>query len=182
MMSSDQNIANVGERDVAVNAVVGATSAKTRREELPGDAHPQRIALCPAGSVFGPEPSLALMVVLLAVGACFAPWVVHGWLWFGLVATTMTLRVGYDALALWRSRAECTPVLLLPEEGLRGREGQTIRVPLAIIGSTRLTSPSEVRATLMPMTQESENAIHVNGSPQLLKLEPSDSAQQVSPS
>jgi uncharacterized protein (DUF58 family) len=182
MMSSDQNIANVRERDVAVNAVVGATSAKTHRDERTCDAHPQRIALCPAGSVFGPEPSLALMVVLLAVGACFAPWFAHGWLWFGLVATAMTLLAGYDALALWRSRAECTPVLLLPEEGLRGREGQAIRVPLAIIGSARLSSPSVVRATLMPMTQENENAIHVNGSPQLLKLEPSDSAQQVSPS
>jgi len=138
----------------------------------------RRLALRPAGTLFNPEESLAWVMGLLALGACIAPLLGRGWLWFELVVTTVALLVCYDALALWLARKECAPVLLLPEKGLRGREGQTIHVPLALTGSARRRPCREVRMAIMPATPESEAAIRVKLEPQRLKLEQPDSAEE----
>ena len=113
----------------------------------------------------------------LALLACIAPYPRHGWLWFDLIVTTVSLVVGYEALSLWPSRRESTPVLLLPAKGLRGREGQTIGVPLALTGSGRHPR-REVRVGIMPATQESDGAIRVKREPQQLMLEQSNPAEK----
>ncbi|HEX2716014.1 MAG TPA: DUF58 domain-containing protein [Candidatus Acidoferrales bacterium] len=135
------------------------------------DKPPHQVALRPAGTLFSPAELLAWVLGLLGVAACVAPWLARGWLWLGLIAATVALLACYDALALWLARAELTPVLLLPEKGLRGREGQTIQVPLALSGSGRRRLRSEVRVAIMPATQESETAIRVSSESQWLKLE-----------
>src|SRR5207248_566138 len=135
------------------------------------DKSPQPIGLSPAGTLFSPAESLAWVLGLLAVGACIAPWLARGWLWLEMIAAAMGLLACYDALALWRSRGEFAPVLLPAEKGLGGREGQTIQVPLALTGSGRRGPHSEVRAAIMPATEESETAMRVRGGPQRLKLE-----------
>ena len=130
----------------------------------------QRIALQPAGKLFSPAGSLVWMIGLLGVMACITPWIAGGWVWFELIATTVALVAAYDALTLWLTREECAPVLLRPEKGLRGREGQTMQVPLALTGSGRRRLRSEVRVAVMPATPESETAIRVKSEPQELKL------------
>src|SRR5262249_33986037 len=110
------------------------------------------------------------MIGLLAVGASIAPWIAHGWLCFGLIFTTVVLLVSYDGLTLWFVRREYAPVLLLPEKGLRGGEGQIIQIPLALTSSGRRPLRSEVRVAIMPATAESETAIQIKGDPQWLKL------------
>ena len=97
----------------------------------------RRLALRPAGTRFSPEFSLPWAMGFLALGACIAPWPRHGWLWFEVIVAVLALLASYDALALWRTRQEGTPILLCPDKGLRGREGQHIQVPLALMGSGR---------------------------------------------
>src|SRR5439155_1309871 len=60
---------------------------------------------------------------------------------------------------------------LPPGKGLRGREGQTIKIPLALTGPGRRRLRSEVRVAVMPSTPESETATRVKSDPQRLKLE-----------
>src|SRR5215475_6707477 len=167
--TEDKKSAIAGARSAASVAEVEAAAAPTRRNLLFHDKSARRIALRPAGALLSPEESLAGVIGLLGAGACLAPWLAHGWLWFVLIATTVALLACYDALALWLSREECAPVLLLPEKGLRGREGQTLQVPLALAGSGRRQLCSEVRVAIMPATQESEAAIRVESEPQWLK-------------
>ena len=132
----------------------------------------QRIALLPAGTQFSPEVWLAWVVGLLALGACIAPWLRHGWLWFELIVTAVALLVCYDAFMLWRTRQEGAPILLPGEKGLRGREGQTIQVPLAFIAAAgQRPKWHDVRVGVMPSTRESEEAIRVKGEPQRLRFE-----------
>ena len=135
------------------------------------DKAPQHVAFRPAGALFSPMESLAWVMGVLAVGACIAPWLAYGWLWLELIAASVALLACYDAIALWLARQEFVPVLLPPEKGLRGREGQTIQVPLALTGSGRRRLRSEVRVAIMPATQESETAIRVRGGPRRMKLE-----------
>ena len=116
------------------------------------------------------------IIGLLGVGACIVPWFARGWLWFGLIATPVALLACYDAIALWLTREECAPVLLQPEKGLRGREGQTIRVSFALTGSGRRWLHNDIRVAITPATQNSETAIRVKDDPQRLKLEQPDSA------
>jgi uncharacterized protein (DUF58 family) len=136
----------------------------------------RRIALRPVGTLFSPEVSLAWVMGFLATGACIAPLLRHGWLWFELIETAVMLLVCCDAIALWLTRQEGAPVLLPPEKGLRGREGQTIQVPLALTGSGRRPC-HEVHVGIMPATQESAAAIRVKREPQWLKLERSNLAE-----
>jgi len=142
----------------------------------------QRIPLRSAGTRFSPEVSLAWLIALLALGACIAPWVGRGWLWFELIVTTMLLLLCWDALALWLTRHEGAPVLLLPEKGLRGREGHTIQIPLALTASGKRLTCREVRVGIMPATQESEVAIRVKKEPERLRLEQANAAEEGSPS
>ena len=137
----------------------------------------QRIVLHPVRTRFSPGFPLAWIMGLLALGACVAPWPRHGWLWFELIVTTIALLACYDALALWLTREECAPILLQPEKGLGGREGQTMQIPLAFSGSGRRRRCREIRVGVMPATQESEAAIQVKTEPQRLKLEKLNSAE-----
>jgi uncharacterized protein (DUF58 family) len=173
MLSSTQNRSNVDTRKPAITALGGAVRTQNRHKTSM-TAAPQQVSLEPSSRTFGPEGSLAWLIALLAVAACVAPWLEHGWLLFGLVIAVVSFFACYDALALWRSAEEAAPVLLLPERGLRGRVGQTIQIPLAITGSSG-RSLGELRAAIMATTPESENAIQAESSSQLLKLESSTS-------
>jgi uncharacterized protein (DUF58 family) len=166
-----------------VGEIVTAEETKSAGAELQPKATANygplgpRIVLRPAGTRFSPEISLAWVMGLLALGACIAPWVGRGEIWFGVIARSLGLLAGYDALALWLTREDCSPVLLRQEKGLRGREGQTIQLPLALAGSWRRRPSREVRVGIMPATQESETAIRVKTGPQWLKLEQPNSTE-----
>jgi uncharacterized protein (DUF58 family) len=151
-------------------AEVEATAGAARNLQS-RDKSSRQVAFRPAGTLFSPTESLAWVLGLLGVGACVAAWLAYGWLWLELIAGSVALLACYDALALWLAREEFALVLLLPEKGLRGREGQTIQVPLALTGSGRRRLRNEVRVAIMPATQESETAIRARGGPQRLKLE-----------
>src|SRR5215470_351872 len=176
MMAGDKNLASVEARGVAITAEYQAIAKSPRRTPESHDKLARRIALQPAGKLFSPAGSLVWMIGLLGVGASIAPWIAHGWAWFELVFATVVLLASYDALTLWLDREECAPVLLPPEKGLRGGEGQSIQIPLALTGSGRRRLHIEVRAALMPATEESETAIQVKSEPQWLKLEQSEPA------
>ena len=135
----------------------------------------RRVPLRTTGARFSPAGSLVGLVALLALGACIAPWPSHGWLYFKVLVAIVSLLACYDALALWRTRNDGEPVLLVPEKGLRGREGQTIGIPLAIASSRRRPPSGEIRVAFMTATQETESATRVNKGPELLKLEKSNS-------
>jgi len=171
----DRKEAGIGARRAAIVAELDATP--THCDPLVSNKFARRIALRPGGMRFGPEVSLAWVMGFLALGACIAPWPRQGWIWFELVAVVVMLLVCCDGLALWLTRREGAPVLLPPEKGLRGREGQTIQVPLALTGSGGRRPCLEVRVGIMPATQESEAAIRVEREPQRLKLEQSNSAE-----
>ena len=177
MTAGDKRSAGAGARGrAAMAAEVQATAEPPRRNLESRDKPARRIGLQPVGMLFSPTGWLVWMIGLLGVGACTAPWIARGWLLFELIVTTVALLASYDALALWLVREECAPVLLPPEKGLRGREGQTIQVPLALTGSGRRRLRSELRVAIMPATPESETAIRVKSDPQRLKLEQPDPA------
>jgi len=171
MTAGDKKSAGAGAQGAAIAAEVQATAEPPRRNLESRDKANERIALQPVGKLFSPTGSLVWMIGLLGGAACIAPWIARGWLLFGLIVTTVALLASYDALALWLAREECAPVLLPPGKGLRGREGQTIQVPLALMGSGRRQPRSEVRVAIMPATPDSETAIRVQSSTQGLKLE-----------
>lgn len=140
-----------------------------------GEKPARRIALPPAGTLFSPKESLAGVIGVLGAGACLAPWFAHGWRWFELLLAAVALLACFDGLALLLARQECAPVLLLPETGFRGREGQIVQVPFALTGSGRRRMYSEVRVGIMPATQEGEAAVRVDSETQRLKLAQPDS-------
>jgi uncharacterized protein (DUF58 family) len=179
-------------QDVPVAATVRAPAGPARPNPLLGGTTSQPVALRPAGSLFSPQESLAWIIGVLAVWACIVPWFAyrwfayrwfahrwfaHGWSWFALIATPVALLICYDAFALWLSRELSAPVLLRQENGLRGREGQTIQIPFALTGSGRRWLPNDLhlRFAIMPATQDAETAFRVKGDPQRLKLEQPES-------
>jgi uncharacterized protein (DUF58 family) len=182
-MTAGETSAGEGMPDAAAMvAEIDATEDMARNPQ-PRDKSPQRISFRPAGTLFSPAESLAWVLGLLGAGACIAPWLARGWLWLELIATAVALLACYDAFALWLAREEFAPVLLPPEKGLRGRQGQSIQLPLALTGSGRGRARSEVLVAIMPSTQVSETAIRVRGGPQRLKLErpsPADGSASVS--
>ena len=150
MTAGDKKSAGTGARGAASAAEVQA-SAEPSLRNLESRVKPaQWIALQPVGKQFSPTGSLVWIIGLLGGAACIAPWIARGWLLFALIVTTVALLVSFDALALWLAREECAPVLLPPGKGLRGREGQTIKIPLALTGSGRRRLRSEVRVAIMP--------------------------------
>ncbi len=171
MMGGDNKSTGIVVRGAISTAESRATTQAPRRGLESRTKVAQRIALQPAGKLFSPTALLVWMIGLLGVGASVAPRIARGWSWFELIAALVAALVSYDALALWLVREECTPVLLPPEKGLRGGEGQTMHIPLALAGSGRRRLRSEVRVAIMPATAESETAIRVNSEPQLLRLE-----------
>jgi len=176
MSAGNKNSAGVGGQSVALTATVEATAEPALPKPLLGSNTSRRIELRSAGLLFSPQESLVWIIGLLGVGACVVPWFARGWLWFGLIATPVAFLTCYDAIALWLTREEYAPVLLQPENGLRGREGQTIRVSFALTGSGRRWLRNDIRVAIMPATQDSETAIRVKDDVQRLKLEQPDSA------
>jgi uncharacterized protein (DUF58 family) len=170
MTAGDKKLVGVEAQRVAIAAEVQAAEPPRRNMES-RDKPAQGIVLQPVGKRFTPTGSLVWMIGLLGVGACIAPWIARGWFWFELIVTTVALLASYDALALWLAREEYAPILLPPEKGLRGGEGQTIQVPLALTGSGRRGLPNELLVAIMPATPESETAIRMKSDPQRLKLE-----------
>ena len=167
----DKKSAGIGGRSAAI-AGEGQATAKPAHRNLESHGKPaQRMALHPAGKLFSPAGSLVWMIGLLGVGACVAPWIPRGWQWLELIVTVVALLASYDSLALWFARKEYAPVLLLPDKGLCGREGQIIQVPLALMGSDRGRLSGEVLVAIMPATPESETAIRVKSHPKRLQLE-----------
>ena len=171
MTAGDRKSAGVGARGAAIAVEAQATAEPPHRNMESRDTPVQRIVLQPVGKLFSPTGSLVWIIGLLGAGACIAPWIARGWLVFELIVTTVALPACFDALALWLAREECAPILLPPGKGLRGRERQTIGVPLALTSSGRRWLRSEVRVAIMPATPESETAIRVKSDPQRLKLE-----------
>ncbi|MGA9354650.1 MAG: DUF58 domain-containing protein [Terriglobales bacterium] len=151
-------------------ALLEATEKPARPNPLLSGQTARRIALRPEGLLFSPQASLVWIIGVLGVWACIVPWFAHGWLWFALIAAPLALLSYYDAIALWLSKQECAPVLLWREKGLRGSEGQTIQIPLALTGSGRRWMRSDVRVAIMPATEDSETAFRVEGEPQWQKL------------
>jgi len=136
-----------------------------------------RIAFPPLGTLLSPAAALPWLLGSLGVAACIAPWLPRGWRWFDAIAATVALVACYDAFALWFARKEFAPVLLASKEQLRGCEGQSIRIPLALAGSGRRRSRSEVRLAIMAATRESETAISMKSDSERLILarsEPTD--------
>ena len=182
MTVGDKKPADAVGRSAVIGVGIQATAAPPRSNLKSLEKPAQQIALQPAGKLFSPTGSLVWMMGLLAAAACIAPRIGRGWFVFELIAMALALLVSYDALTLWLAREECPPILLLPEKGLRGREGQTIGVPLALTGSGRRRLRSKVRVAIMPALPESETAIQVKTDPQLLKLEQPDPATEESTS
>jgi uncharacterized protein (DUF58 family) len=183
MTARDETPGGVGALSSVAAVAENAAKTEAAHNQQSREKSPQPVVFCAAGTLFSPAESLAWVLGLLGLGACIAPWLTRGWLWLELMAAAVALLTCYDAFALWLSREEFAPVLLPPEKGLRGREGQTIQVPLALTGSGRRRLRSEVRVTIMPATQESETAMRARGEPQRLKLErpsPADGSAPVS--
>lgn len=149
-----------------------ATAEPARPALRSRDKAAQPVAFRPAGTFLSPAAGLPWLVGLLAAAACTAPWIARGWAWFGPVAAAAVLAAAYDAVTLWLSRKEFTPVFLRPENGLRGREGQNIHVPIALEGHARRRR-SELRIAIMPATRESDTTIRMDREPQRLQLPPS---------
>ncbi len=170
-MAGDNKLVGVEAQGVAFTAAIQATAEVPRPSLDSVDKLARRIMLQPAGKLFSPTGTLVWVIGLLGAVACITPWIPRGWIWFVLIATGAALLAGYDALTLWFTRDECAPVLLRPEKGLRGREGQSIPIPLAFTSFGRHRLRSTVRVAVMPATSESETAIRVNSAPQQLKLE-----------
>jgi uncharacterized protein (DUF58 family) len=182
MTAGSKSSAGVGEQNVAVIDTVKAIAGPARPNPLLDGKSSHRIALRPAGSLFSPQESLVWMIGALGVWACIVPWLAHGWLWFGLIATPVALLACYDALAMWLTREECALILLHLEKGLRGREGQIVRIPFALTGSGQRLPRDDIRAAIMHATQDSESAFRVKSAPQRLKLEQPESVAEGSTS
>src|SRR5580658_10150701 len=140
------------------------------------DKSVERIAFQPSRTLLSPAAALPWLLGSLGVAACIAPWLARGWQWLDLIAATVILAACYDAFALWFARKEFVPVLLSSKTGLRGREGQSIQIPLALAGSGRRRSRCEVWLAIMAATRECETALSVNSGPQCVRLERSEPA------
>ena len=175
MTDGDKSFASISRPDVIVTSTGETTAEPARPNPFLRGKISQPIPLRPAGSVFSPQESFVWIMGLLGVWACIVPWFAHGWLWFVLIATPVALLACYDAFALWLTGEECAPVFLRQNKGLRGYEGQTIQVPFALSGSGRRWLRNDIRAAIMPATQDSETAFRVRSDPRRLKLEQSKS-------
>ena len=109
-------------------------------------------------------------MALLALFACLAPWRVHGWFWLKLTVTLSALATCYDALDVWLARKHLSVVLLPPEKGLRGREGERLTMPLALEGRVGGRHSKCVRLALMRATAEAQTATRPVSQPQWLRL------------
>lgn len=148
-----------------------SAATPARRAPLAHDNSTERIAFRPSRTLLSPGAALPWLLGSLGVAACVAPWLPRGWRWLELIAAIAVLVTFYEAFALWFVRKDLAPVLLSSKNELRGCEGQSMPIALALAGSGRRRLRSEVRLAIMPATKESETAISVKGGPQTLRLE-----------
>ena len=127
----------------AMPAEVESTAQPTSRAPQLRVSPVERIAFHPSRTLLSPAAALVWLLGLLGVAACMAPWLARGWRWFDLIAAVVVLVGCYDAFALWFARKEIAPVLLSSKEKLRGCEGQSIQIPLALAGTGRRRSSRE---------------------------------------
>ena len=170
MTAINANSTGVAPGSPAMVAEITSAAERTRRALRPRDTSAHRSEFRPSGTLFSPTAALPWLLGSLGVAACIAPWLARGWLWFDVIAAAAAVVAGCDAFALWFTRKEFAPVLLSSKEGLRGREGQSIQIPLALAGSGRRRLRSEVQLAIMAATRESEMAIRVKAA-QRLRLE-----------
>jgi uncharacterized protein (DUF58 family) len=170
-ISQDQISSEAGQTTPLLVAEIGTTVEASRPGLKTREKSARWIPFEPAKMQFSPAESLAWVLAVLGAAACGAPWIARGWFLLALAGAAVALIAIYDAIALWHSRSDFVPVLLPPEKGLRGREGQTIQLPLALAGSARRNRHMEIRVALMPATRDSETAMRANHAPQLLKLD-----------
>jgi uncharacterized protein (DUF58 family) len=156
---------------IAAAFVETKPAEETKRNGTSGAKSAQRTAFALSGKLFGPAITLAWVLVALGVAACITPWLAQGRLWFVVITATVALLAFYDGVALWLARDEFAPVLLSPEKSLRGREGQTLQIALALTGSGQRRLRSEIGVAMMAATRESEMAMQVKTGAQRLKLE-----------
>jgi uncharacterized protein (DUF58 family) len=171
--STDVSVPLAGAMLAEIESPVEPTS---RAPEL-RDNSVKRITFQPLGTMLSPAAALPWLLGALGVAACIAPWLTRGWRWLDLIAAIVVLAGCYDAFALWFARKEFTPVLLSSKKELRGCEGQSIQLPLALAGSGRRRLRREVRLAIMTATPDSETAISVKSGPQLFRLERSQPAE-----
>ena len=170
-MSREAILASVSRTDPAAVPQRSQGTAAIRRER-PSRAKPEaQVPLRRNGALVIPSGLLAWILGFLGAGACIAPWLAHGWLWLEFIGAGAALLLCLDASTLWAARKEFAPVLLPPERGIRGREGQIIAIPLTLSGSAKCRLPCEVRLAIMPATRESETAIRIEAAPQWLRFE-----------
>jgi uncharacterized protein (DUF58 family) len=171
MKATTQKLNSVSVPGSAARVAESESTGKVARRFLQSrDKSAQRVALQPAGTLLSPTVVLAWLLGSLGVAASVAPRLGRGWLWLDLIVAIIALLACYDAVTLWRERNHFVPVLLSPEKELRGREGQSIQIPLALAGVGRHRIPGEVRVAIMPANRESETALRANSDPQRLSL------------
>jgi uncharacterized protein (DUF58 family) len=177
MMAANENSTDVSvSSGIAMTAEIAPAAKPVSRAPQSRDNSVERIAFQPSGTLLSPATALAWLLGLLGVAACIAPWLPLGWRWFDAIAAIVVLVACYEALALWFARKEFAPVLLSSKEKLRGCEGQSMQIPLALAGFGRRRVRREVRLALMAATRESEPAIAVKTGPQRFMLERSEPA------
>ncbi len=76
-------VANVAETEPTAGAVRRTLQTQQRSA--------QRIAVHVSRTLFTPAAELVWLLGVLAVAACIAPWVAHGWLWLSLISVAMAL-------------------------------------------------------------------------------------------
>lgn len=158
---------------VASESPFVADDRKLRRR----DKSPQRLAFQRTGTLLSPTAALAWLLGALGVVAAIAPWLTRGWLWLDLIVAGVVLLACYDGIALWLARIEFVPVILSPENGLRGREGQSVKLPLAFSGPVGRRLKGDLRVAIMPATRESEVAIRAKSEMECLRLEQPEAAE-----
>jgi uncharacterized protein (DUF58 family) len=181
MMAVEKNLIDVRpSRAGALAAEIESPSQRTSNALRPSENVTERIAFQPSETLLSPAPALPWLLGSLGVAACIAPWLIHGWRWFEVIATIGFLVTCCEAFALWLARKAYAPVLLSSSKEIRGCEGQSIQIPLALAGSGRRRVRRDVRLAIMAATRESEPAISVTSGPQHFRLERSEPAEKLS--
>ena len=178
MMTRDKRPATEWASSAAAAVVQTDAIAPVARNLQFRDQSPRQAAFRLAATLLGPAQSFVWSLGLLGAAACLAPWFAGGWRWLEVLSVAVALLACYDAFALWLARREFAVLLLLPEKGLRGGEGQTIQLPVALTCSESRRLRSEVRVALMPATPEGETAVRLSSETQRLTLERSDAPEE----
>jgi uncharacterized protein (DUF58 family) len=161
-------------RETSATVVMDSTAQGNPRAALSSAKTAQRLPFQLSGTLLIPTPVLAWLLGALGVLACIGPLVARGWMLLGAIVVVVAALACYDAYRLWLARKELGLFLLPQEKGLRGREGQTIQIPLAIEGSALRRARNKVRVALMAASQESQIAVRAKNEAERLKLDHAD--------